>query len=393
VAALVDCSLQKANELIEIGAVWARMEALTERDVLSLYGDGGGAGSSSSIRAVYADLPRGWGGGDSDPSGGGAGGHGHGDEVDLDEYVELVGRQRFRRVLSPGRVELGTDLRVYPEPRRFPACRDVTPGALLHEDATFLVVDKPPMLPTQPDASNYRENCPGCVESQLGIPRPLLCHRVDACVGGCVVLAKSVQGQKVFHRLQRERKLRKVYLAVTTAPVPTGLHVHWMWAGQSAGRGAAVRAGPACRLVRHAPPESRRRARRFWKRCVLEVVDCGPIEISSETAAADGHDYRPPAGTRHYQSTIRLVTGRKHQVRAQLASLGCPVVRDTLYGPVAGLTLDLLEEESAEVDADAAVAQCRVPTEPIGLQAAGILFGGVRARARTPWWGDRVPER
>jgi hypothetical protein len=38
---------------------------------------------------------------------------------------------------------------------------------------------------------------------------------------------------------------------------------------------------------------------------------------------------------------------------------------------------------------DAAVAASRVPTEPIGLQAHAILFGGIRAaKARTPWWGD-----
>lgn len=68
--------------------------------------------------------------------------------------------------------------------------------------------------------------------------------------------------------------------------------------------------------------------------------------------------------------------------------MGSPIVRDTLYQPIAGMTLDKLDDETGEAEAnmDRAVQQCRVPTEPIGLQAHAILFGGIKARARPPWW-------
>jgi 23S rRNA-/tRNA-specific pseudouridylate synthase len=362
-------SLEKANELIAIGAVWARMDPLSEEEVLQLYDDDHAVGA----RSQYADLNT----YDNDDS----------NDNDLDNYIETMEYTRFRRILSPGWISAGTDLRIYPNPRRFPSASQLDASRLLYQDTTFLVVDKPPMLPTQPDASNYYECVPGAVQDNLGpftdiagneIARPMLCHRVDACVGGVVVLSKDRNGQKVFSAYQQDRKLRKLYLAVTETPVPIGVHIHWMWAPQST-RGKS--GGPPCQLIRHTPPASRRKARQFWNRCVLEVVACAPIRIE---------------GASYYQSTIRLVTGRKHQVRAQLASLGCPILRDTLYGPLAGRTLDLLEDiedvdedsDEDDNDLDAAIAHCRVPTEPIGLQAHAILFGGIRVKAHPPWWAS-----
>lgn len=132
VSRLANISLEEANELIKIGAVWARMETLTEQDLLSQYDeDFGGTVTATSV--LYSDF--------SSPN--------NKEEESLEEYVRRMEMQRYRRILTPSVVEGGTDIRVYPQPRRFPSCYELTEERLLYEDTTFIVVDKPPMLPTQ----------------------------------------------------------------------------------------------------------------------------------------------------------------------------------------------------------------------------------------------------
>lgn len=258
VSKLANVSLEQANHLISIGAVWAKMDVLTEQEIIDQYYD---ESASASAKISYSDLDKGW---HSDRSLKSPKGEG---EEDVDVFIARMESRRYNRVLGPSTITQGTDLRIYPFPRRFPSCSELDESRLLYEDTTFVIVDKPPLLPTQPDASNYFENCPGCTGLNLGpftnlagetIERPLLCHRVDSVVGGCVVMSKDANGQAVFSRFQRDRKVKKVYLAVTKKPVPLGMHVHWIW-GETNKRGGS--GGPPCVLVSHEVPVNRKKAK------------------------------------------------------------------------------------------------------------------------------------
>lgn len=198
VSNLANVTLEEANELIKIGAVWARFDYLEEYEQsLNEWG-------MSQAPSIFHDDMQERQSVENEED----------EEDDLEEYIaRLEYDSTYQRIMEPTQIQGGTDLRIYPYPRRFPACYEFAKNKsrLLYQDTTFVVVDKPPMLPTQPDASNYLECCPGCVNDWLGpfydidnelVERPLLCHRVDSCVGGCVVLSKDKNGQKVFSELQ-----------------------------------------------------------------------------------------------------------------------------------------------------------------------------------------------
>eukprot|EP00587_Corethron_hystrix_P006010 CAMPEP_0113308708 /NCGR_PEP_ID=MMETSP0010_2-20120614/7048_1 /TAXON_ID=216773 ORGANISM="Corethron hystrix, Strain 308" /NCGR_SAMPLE_ID=MMETSP0010_2 /ASSEMBLY_ACC=CAM_ASM_000155 /LENGTH=540 /DNA_ID=CAMNT_0000163823 /DNA_START=47 /DNA_END=1669 /DNA_ORIENTATION=+ /assembly_acc=CAM_ASM_000155 len=383
-------TLEVASDLVRLGAVWWR----TASDGEGFVGGGDGLDLIALLQKIReADNFY-----DGDYSN---------DFEDFDiPPVPPPSSGRYSRITSPSAVNaVITSLRIHASPRRFPSASNHT---ILHEDGSFVIADKPPMCPVQPDASNYLECTPGIIGEKYGpfqstdefgevvaVDRPLICHRVDSCVGGVVVLAKNRNAQGVFSRLQRERKVKKLYRAVTSMPVPLGLHVHYMWSPVET-RDVGARGGPARR--QHASPcqllSREKRKGKDWIRCVLEVVRSNPIKLSPKhnevNSVAD-----------HFECTIRLVTGRKHQVRAQLSALGCPIVGDSLYQPIAGMTLDgVLDDNSSdrlgnierEIDDDAesalarAIERCCVPVEPIGLQAHAIMFGGVKVVAKDPWW-------
>ena len=186
----------------------------------------------------------------------------------------------------------GDHVRVHCQPRRFPLTRLAPRVALETED--FWVFDKPPGLPMHATCDNRQENLLSFVESEFGM-KAFLCHRLDIPTSGLVLVAKSALFQRQFQRLLEQRQVGKWYEAFTESAPPIGPLSHFMETGKKGTKRLSETAVPG------------------WKACHLVVEE--------SVATREGHRVK-----------IRLLTGRHHQIRAQLSKVGSPIHGDLDYG-------------------------------------------------------------
>lgn len=199
------------------------------------------------------------------------------------------------RVTRDMRVEKGEWIRFHPSPRRFPQPRAQT-VELVANFPEFVVAHKPAGLPVHPTCDNALENLKSILSYQLGYP-VYPGHRLDIPTSGLLVLAKNKDFLRRFQRALEAHEVKKEYIAKTRKLVPEGLHQHYMAPGD------------------RAPKQVSSENHEGWKLCELLV---------RASIEKDGN----------FLSRIQLITGRHHQIRAQLSALGTPILGDTLYGDV-----------------------------------------------------------
>ena len=175
---------------------------------------------------------------------------------------------------------------------------------VVHEDASLIVINKPVGLVVHPAAGNWS----GTMLNGLlhrwpllaGVPRAGIVHRLDKDTSGLLVVAKTLMAQTDLVRQLQERTVSREYFALVWGePV-------------SSGRIEAA-------IARH-PRERTRMA-------VSKSPLAKPAITHYQKIASGKLDGRPVALLR-----CRLETGRTHQIRVHLQSIGFPLVGDAVYG-------------------------------------------------------------
>lgn len=185
-------------------------------------------------------------------------------------------------------------VRVHPYPKRYNTQLIDWQSRRVFENEDFIAINKPACIPMHATLDNAIENV--LHQCSLAFNTPLyVTQRLDVPTSGIVILAKTKQFQSRFNRMLLNRKITKTYHAVTKIEPPMGHHIHFMEKSLSAPK------------IIH-PEEAPDRLA-----CELILINSQPISLG-------------------FLNEICLITGRTHQIRAQLGFLNCPILGDTPYG-------------------------------------------------------------
>jgi len=238
----------------------------------------------------------------------------------LADAVPILSRERLKALIRSGAVE--TEGKALRDPavkvRGEEALRIAVPEAapahnepqeipleIVFEDEHLLVVDKPAGLVVHPAAGNLDGtlvnallyHCRGSLSGIGGVARPGIVHRIDKDTSGLLVVAKTDVAHEGLAKQFAAHSIERRYLAIVNG-IPK--------AAQGTVDAPLARSATNRKKIAIVEGKRGKRAVTHWRRLGV-LADAALVEC-------------------------RLETGRTHQVRVHMASIGHPLLGDPVYG-------------------------------------------------------------
>ncbi len=174
---------------------------------------------------------------------------------------------------------------------------------VIHEDNSLIAFNKPAGLAVQAGSgvAQSLDTLMAAFAKSNG-KRPRLVHRLDQGTSGVIVAAKTQPVAAKLSEAFAGRDVKKTYLALVKGPLPPAEH-----GVADAALVKVVEEGGKSRMILARPGRKGAQAARTGWRVLVRNGEYGLMEMTPES-------------------------GRMHQIRVHLLSLGCPILGDALYG-------------------------------------------------------------